>query len=439
MFLDKVKSKLNRYRSSRIVKNSLFNTSGLVGQSLVIFISTPLLIKGLGPEEFGLFMIINSLFSFMGFFEMGLGACTTKYIAEYSSVKDQSGISSVVIGSLVFFLMVSLILGVPFYFLAPKIIPFLKVSDQFSYLAEKTSRIVSFGFLPLLLLALGSAIPMGLQRYGVANLLNFARITMIQVVALMIVWFGGHIVEIVIAKVIILWFFAILSLAIAVYMLLPYGLRLFFAWEYGRKIFSFSALVMLQNLGSQIFTSVDRLAVGRVLGLEAVTYYSVGTLAATKILQVVGAISQSLLPPASEALAAGNYRRLSHLFNKGTGIAALTSVLLGVGLLIASRPLLSFWLGPELMERTLACFRILVLAYTLISISAPAYFIANGMGAPGISSLGSIAGGALTILLILVLAPVLQLNGAAWANFGYLLNFVVVAYVYFRIKHGLDS
>jgi O-antigen/teichoic acid export membrane protein len=438
MVLDLIKSIFNYYKSSRIVKNSFYNIVGQGGQALVLFISTPLLIKGMGGEEFGLWMIFNSLFSFMGFFEMGLGACTIKYIAEYSCNGNEAGVSSVVMGSIGFFFILSMILTIPLYFLAPYIIHFLKISDKLSLVGVKTARIAILGLLPVLLGTVSTAVPLGLQRFEIANLINWARLSVIQVAAICVVFWGGHIFDVIVAKVLILWAFAIISLIIAIYMLLPYGLKFYFSWDYARKIWSFSSLVTLQNLGSQIFNSVDRLVVGRVLGLEAVTYYSIGTLIATKILQVVGGISQSLLPAASEAHGGRDYRRLLNLLKRGTYLAALVSGILGGGLIIISEPFLKFWLGAEVMVPSLSCFKILILAYTIISVSAPAYYIANGMGSPGICSLGTISGGLLTILLIYILGNLWQLNGAALANFGYVLNFLILKYIYTRIRHGLE-
>jgi O-antigen/teichoic acid export membrane protein len=182
---------------------------------------------------------------------------------------------------------------------------------------------------------------------------------------------------------------------------------------------------------------VDRLAVGRVLGVEAVAYYSVGVSLAGRLLAVVSSISQSFTPHVSEALARGDYRRISHLLFKGTWLSAGLSAAMAAVIILLSRPFLQYWLGVEFAAHSLDMFRILIAAYAVIAIGAPAYFIANGIGLPFINSIGTILGGTITIFLIFVLGRTYGLNGAAWANFGYCVNFFILIYIHWRLKHDL--
>jgi O-antigen/teichoic acid export membrane protein len=197
--------------------------------------------------------------------------------------------------------------------------------------------------------------------------------------------------------------------------------------------------VLLQNLGSQIFSSVDRLAVGRILGVEAVAYYSVATAIAVKLLQVVSSLSQGFMPNASEAMVAGDFHRLYRLFVRGTWVSGFISVSLAVITIILSKPFLQFWVGPEFTAHSLSMFRILIFAYAFIAITSPAYFIANGIGIPWINSIGTISGGIITIVLIFILGNIWALQGIAWANYGYLINIFVVLYVYYKLKLYIGS
>ncbi len=115
-------------RRSRLAKNSLYNFTGLVAQSLLLLVSTPLLVWRLGPEQYGLFMIASALLGTVGILEMGLGAGIIKFVAEYTSTGDRRGLSSVICGGLIFYLGVGLLFSVPIYYLGPKIVLFLKMS-----------------------------------------------------------------------------------------------------------------------------------------------------------------------------------------------------------------------------------------------------------------------------------------------------------------------
>jgi len=430
-------SKLISLWRSKVVKNSFYNLSGQIFQTVTLFITTPLLVKWMGVEDYGLWMVVNSVVGTMGILELGMGASATKFIAEYSFNKNRRGLSSVVIVSLCVYSIVGILLMLIIYFSAPIISSLLITSKTISHSAANCIQVAAFGFLPTFLINIGVAMPMGLQRYEISNIIYSLRVLMSQLTSVIIVIMGGHVLDVLIGNVFVLWIFAFIALFVTYRILLPHGLHFYISWDYAKKIFSFSGYVLLQNLGSQLFSYCDRIVIGRVLGLQAVTYYSVGTMVTSKMIQVVGGISQSLLPAASEAMAVKNYSRLYSLFLKGTLSAILISFTMGGILLIFSKLFLQFWMGTEFMRQSLSMFRILILAYVFISINAPAFFIANGIGIPWINSITSIVGGILTILLIILFGNLWELNGVALANFGFLFNYGITIYLFINIRKGL--
>lgn len=197
---------------------------------------------------------------------------------------------------------------------------------------------------------------------------------------------------------------------------------------------------MVTGIGAQLFSSVDRLAVGNVLGLSYVTYYSVGTSIAKKLFQMAAAISHSLMPATSEVSAVKRRESLRHLFWGGIGMVTVFSFLPGILLMVISRPFLQLWMGTDFMNHSLPMFRILILAYALMSFNAPAYYMSYGMGAPWICALGTITGGLLTISLIFGFGRIWSLNGVALANFGYITTYITTAYLLLRMKsHSVSS
>jgi len=437
IIINNIKRLTNKLRQSRIAKNSFYQLSGTIAQSILLVITMPLLIHTMGAEQYGLWMVASSLLGIVGTLEMGLGSGVIKFVAEYVAKEDYKGLSSTILGTLVLYLTIGILLSFPLYYFAPNIIFLLKLSQNLSSIGEKSIRVITFGFLPLLLLNIGLAVPMGLQRYGISNLISFSRVALTQLVAIVIVFSGGHVYHVLIGNVVVLWLCSLFSLLIGLKILVPYRLSFFFSWQYGKKLLSFSKYVILQNLGSQIFSSVDRLAVGRVLGIDAVTYYSVGTMIASRFFQLMTTISHSFMPHASEAFASKDYQKIFNLFSRGTYITALFSLSFGFVIILFSKPLLQIWMGVDFSNHSLLMARVLLLIYAVFSINAPAFFIANGMGVPWISSFASILGGSLTIGLILLLGNIWGLAGVAWANCGYFLTFMITVYVARRLKYAL--
>jgi O-antigen/teichoic acid export membrane protein len=433
--LDRITSEIRNVAKSRIAKNSFYNVCGFSAQTIFMLVITPILIAKMGVKQYGLWMIANSVLGAIGILDMGLGMGITKYVAEYVYQKDIKGLSSTVYGSIVFYLLISLLLTFPLYIFMPTIVSFLKVSPDMSSYAERSLQIIAFGLVPALLIQSGLSILLGLQRFDIANALSFAKSATTQINALVIFLWYGQIIEVLIGQVIILYIFAFIILMISFHKLHKTGLIFYFSWAYGKSIFSFSSHIFLQNIGARIFSSIDKLVVGRLLGFEAVTYYSIGTDIASKIVQVNASIFQSFLPAASEAVAINNYPKLYNLFRKGMFSSILLNLLIGSIIIILSKPFLQYWMGTDFMQKSLSMFRILILVYALFSICTPAYYLANGIGIPWICTIGSVLGGSLTIFLIFLLSESWQLKGAAWANIGYNVIYIIPLYINFVIKH----
>lgn len=431
---DKIISEIRNVIKSRVGKNSFYNVCGFSAQAILMLIITPILIGKMGVKQYGLWMIANSLLGAVGILDMGIGMGITKYIAQYVYQEDIHGLSSTAYGSLAFFFLISLLLTFPLYSYMPYIVSFLKISPDKAVSAERSLQVIAFGLVPALILQAGLSIILGLQRFDIANILSFAKSAATPINALLVFgWYGG-IFEVLIGQVIVLWLIAGITLVISFRMLNKIGLVFYFSWKYGKIIFKFSSQIFLQNIGARIFSSLDKLVVGRVLGFEAVAYYSVGTDIAAKIVQVNGSIFQSFLPSASEAVAVGNYQKLYNLFKKGIFASLLLNILIGSIILILSKPFLQYWIGTDFMEKSLSMFRILIVVYAAFSICTPAYYLANGIGIPWICTVGSLLGGTLTIILIFILGELWQLEGAAWANAGYNVIYIIPLYIIFVIR-----
>ena len=108
-------------------------------------------------------------------------------------------------------------------------------------------------------------------------------------------------------------------------------------------------------------------------------------------------------------------------------------------MLLFAEPFLRLWMGSEFASQALGPFRILILVYALMSVSAPAFHIANGAGVPWINAIASLGGGLVTIALVVVLARSIGLEGAAWANAGAWIKLVTIVCVYCILKRPVKA
>jgi O-antigen/teichoic acid export membrane protein len=385
-------------------------------------------------------MLATSALGLMSIAELGLNTAISKFIAEYVSRGETQALSALVSGGLVMYGLLGVVLIVPFYVYSPAIAGLFKPSEALS--AQQIAsviRLISLGFVPLLFRSGATAVPVGLQRFEMPVLFTAGYQILSYAAALVVALLGGTVTDVVRSTLAVLWLTALWSLIVAWRMLKPFRLKLMLANTKAilPELLRFAFLSGLSVLGSRIFSFADRLAVGAVLGLEAVAYYIVIISVVTKILQLSGALTNALMPAASAWMASGAVRRVRVYFWGTTAALVVLNLVLASMLLIFSKPLLTLWMGAEFASHALLPFRVLTVVYALISLNAPAHYVAFGIGKPGINALTGLIGGCLTIGLIFIWGKTGGLLGAAFANGGYLVTWAVIGYVYLFLNQAV--
>ncbi len=404
---------------SRVLRNSLYSVIGYGVPLVATIVFTPLLIRSMGTSEFGLWMLSLSFIGLLGFFDFGLSTAVSKHIAQYHGQGDLDRLSATATMGMLIYLTIGLVLAAPAYLLAPHAVALFQNKDVPNDVMAGVLRLAAIGFVPLLLRSASLAVPIGLQRFRVTMAMSILQSTLNLALALLISRRGGSVTQVVAGSLITLWVMAAVSILVGYRMLYALGAKVLISWAQARLMLKFSAFAGVSGLGSLLFGTVDRIAVGVTLGVSAVAYYSVAAGIAANLMIIAGVLTAPLMPAASSWSSSGQWERVRTYLARSTLAIAILELTLASLLLLISRPFLNLWLGTAFAASTLTTFRILIVVYAVASLNAPAYMLANGSGFPGVPALGAVLGGVLTVLLILVLAGAWGLKGAAWANTGY--------------------
>jgi O-antigen/teichoic acid export membrane protein len=415
----------------------MFSLVGLVVPNLIMLACTPILLHRLGPANYGLWTISLAAFGFMSALEFGLGTAVSKYIAEHLARGETAALSTVATIGVLAFVVVGVLLTFPLYLGAQRIAHLFHGTPTVRVV--EVIHLVSFGLVPLLLLSASLAIATGLERFEVPMLVMVFQNGLTAVVAVVVVSLGGSVYDVVVSSLCVLGTTAALSTGMAAWLLARAGARPRVARGYARRLLTYVLFTGVTSAGTLLFSSVDRLAVASILGLRSVAYYTVTVGVANKLLAFADVATRPLMPASSASYGRGDVLAVKRYLDKSTAVVAAASALGGIALFAVSGPLLRAWLGNAFAAEALEPFRILVVVYAVISIAAPAFHIANGIGSAWISAVGSIVGGALTIGLIVVLGRSYGLSGVAWANAAYCLNLGLPVYVSLVVRRRLNQ
>ena len=77
--------------------NAFWNILSNVLNILLLFILTPIITKGLGDAQYGIYIILGTIGGALSIINLGLGEATLRYVAFYYSKNDNEGAVSLIL------------------------------------------------------------------------------------------------------------------------------------------------------------------------------------------------------------------------------------------------------------------------------------------------------------------------------------------------------
>ncbi len=392
-----------------IVVNMLFGFLSWILPGILVFFSTPIIVKTLGTKEYGIYALIFGFISYSLSFT--IGKAVTKYVAEYKPSGDHKKINDVI--SATFFL--SILIGAAAALILSGAAGWL-VRHVFEIdLSAQQKSIESFYLAAAVLLfymlwQVFSSVVTGLHRFDI-----YSYITTLYGVMLA----GGNIALALLGYglVALFWWSLATNLAIG---LIAYAfarslypemrLRLWFQRETLYLVMKFSSGVILAQIFANILLLFERGIITRYLGAENLTYYVIPMTLAIYIQSFVGSFMIVVFPIASE-LGHRQQEKQIVLYERTMKFAVTMVAFIAVTMITASRLFLTNWVGEVIAENSTPIMVLQVLIFSLMTIGAISWQLAEGLGHPNYNALQSFVwmaiGGVLMIIFI-----------SWWGNFG---------------------
>lgn len=347
--------------------------------SVVFFLAiTPLAIRVMGGEFYGLWVVMNALMLFSNVGNLGIGAIVMKFSSETPSEGDPSAqfnriMSAGYVIVLAMSVVTALLLLLAGDVISHRLDTSLELEEQFRHSMGWIAAAVFPQFL--------SRVPQGLL---LAQLQNRAA-RRIDVFASMSLWLGavalswiGRNLEAIAA-----WCFISSLLAFGLYVRAAGRLTVFhFRWDAPtlHRMLDFSGYMFLESLAISLFQQFDKVIVGITLGPALAGVYSVGTSLALRLPIITGQATEVMIPYASLQKSLGDQEKLYTVFRRlsryvSLGLAGISSLLI-----IWMNGILSLWISPDYAARYADAFRLLIVAYSLLSLSRPAHQTLTGIG-----------------------------------------------------------
>lgn len=398
----------------RLGRNALLNLAG-DGLPLVAAVAAiPLLIERLGVERFGILTLAWAVVGYLGFFDLGLGRAVTKLVAERLGTDREREVPAVAWTALLATLGLGIVAGVALALGAPQIERALGLSGA---LGEE-ARIAFYLLAASLPVAVTLPVLRGLleaqQRFGLVNAVRLPLGVLTFVGPLLAAGVSPGLVAVV-GAVIAARALAWLVLLVMCLRSLP-GLRRRPSFEGARlgELLRFGGWLTVSGVVGPLMLTFDRFAIGAVLSVAAVAYYTTPFDAVFKLLVVPTALV-SVLFPAFAAHTAADSKETLALYRRGLRYTLVGLFPLVLILVAASGELLGLWLGPEFAARSERPLQILAVAMLVNGLTMVPFALLQARGRADLTAKVHVVELAAYLPLLFLMMGLFGITGAALA------------------------
>ncbi len=400
----------------RLMRDGLINYAGPLCSRIVGILLVPFVLRHLGAEAYGLWIVASSLAGLIALFDLGLGWSVMREVAGGARDLDEATVRLVAatnsatvalasVGSVVVVLSGLALTGS------------LHLSGSLRAAAPLVFGLVAVGFIGDQILYYLTEILQGLRRFDVVNSLSVAS-SLIRAAGIVIVLGAGGAVISLAACQLAVTATIVAVAAIAIRQVAP-SLALrprLFRLSWIRNHVLFSVTSQLAHALSSMTWSVPSLLIGTILGSQAIVPYHIAQRFPLAAAEVGSSVGDVIMPAASHLGRANGARTAGELLEAGTRWILVLELPLCIVLWIITPALLNAWLGTTPWA-TATLMRVILMAVLADSLGAAAGNVLWGMGAVRTVLVVRSAAGLGMLTLAIAALPRIGVLGAAGALF----------------------
>lgn len=397
-----------------LARNSTYNFLGQLSSATISLVALPYVIPRLGPERYGVFALIWTLIEYFSVFEFGVGAATTKFVAEAIGRNENDRVQTIFHTSLLTVFVLGSIGSVACLLIAP-----LLANSVFNIslsLTEEARAVfsISAGLVTAILVrSVLNGLLEAYQRFDLINAVKIPSNILTALIPLVTVslGFGLRVIVLLILLKETVFLFGYYSLCVRQ---MPRA-RSSIDFRLVKSVLCFGGwLCLIRSLGL-LMLSLEPFFIGALVTVEAVTFYTIPYKLTGAMLMLPSSI-MVVLYPAFSLLNAVDDEKMKRLFS--VSLKYVTAIL-GLPVLILAlfpKEILVAWLGAD-FEVSATAMRLLAIGMLFSGTSWLFGTLMTGTGYPKVTAILGLIQAPLYVLASWLLIRHFGVNGAAtgWA------------------------
>lgn len=398
-----------------LIKNIISNFSTQLLTLLVTFFAIPIIYNKFGINQYGLLVLLNTITIFLTIFDFGLIPSFIKHVAEFNSNKQN--LSKLINAAFSSYLFLVSLCSIILYLISPTLIyNYLKIPLELKHTALILLRLLTVNFFLSALTTFFSSFTQAFHRFDLFNIKNICWGILVPISTIILINLGGSLVELAYLYI-VMNFLLIIFYYLLMKKLCPenFSLKLSVHIPELKRIYSFGWFKFVSALCTRVVNQLNEFIISSYLPIKFVSYYSIPTSIAQKIVEILPNITGPLFPLSAELFAQSLKDKLTKLFITSIKLTNVILMPITCFIVINSYSILSLWIDEGFAQQAYVVLQILCAAYLITSFTGIPSATIEGMGKSKITAYFGLFSAVTYLILAFILIPKYGVNGAAFA------------------------
>lgn len=335
---------------------------GVVFSYILLFIEvnssllfTPFLIKTLGPSEFGIYVLINSITAYLALLDLGVGNAIIRYMAKFHVNNDKNGQQNFLAAGTLFYGgvgLIAIIIGIVIQELIPSI--FSKgLSASEITLSQLMFNITMLSAAVKLLFSIFDKTIIAFEKFVVSKSISIISIVLRVGLSVIVMVLGGKSIAIVTVNLIVTILVGVTSSS---YVLFKLNIKPKFkgiSFKFIREVILYSSFILIQMIATQINAMANQLLIGIIITSSAaiIGIYALGAQVSQYFQSIAGSIN-GVIMPGIVRLVENNVSK-QEILNEMIRISRYVFIILGLiwtVFLVYGHDFINLWVGPNNLQ-----------------------------------------------------------------------------------------
>ncbi|MHC1749579.1 MAG: oligosaccharide flippase family protein [Cellulosilyticaceae bacterium] len=335
-------------KSSQLKAGAILSYISLFISNIVGILYTPIMLRLMGPSEYGLYSLVATVVGYLTVLDMGLGNAIVRYIAKYRTLDDKEGEYSLNGMFLCLYTLIGILAA------GIGVVLCLNVENLFGSSLSARELEKAKVMMGLLVFNLSITFPLGVfgaimnayERFVFPKIVNIIRVIINPCIMLPLLLIGYRSVTMVLVTTLL----NIICLLINVwYCFKKLHIKIHFTnfqWGLLKEIGRYSFFIFLNIIVDKIYWSTDQFILGMFSGTVMVAIYAVASQLSMYYMSFSTAISGVFLPRVTQMVTQNvKDKELSDMFIKTGRIQYIIMAYILSGFLLVGKDFIRLWAG----------------------------------------------------------------------------------------------